>query len=376
MTTTTQSLRPAITNATGKLLSVYLDTDQSKAVNLNKGHERALAAKLKAISEGLAQNVERKEFDAAAKLVQEFVGDHEHSHKALVIFADASRILFFRDFQVDVPTEVQWGKPRVAPYVEALDEFERQTIVVTDKWRARILSVFLGTLETTTEIQDIPHTTHIHATGKGRPEAQTHDQRHADENAKKHVKHIIRALESILVSYPSDRIIIGGNPEAVGELFRLLPKGLKSKIVSNVHSSMADSFEKVIETAHRVCIGSERDDELRGVEHLLEIAAERHKAVIGVAGTIDAARERRLLTLYYSEGLKLSGKACVACGALYTTDKAAPCASCGSHLEDSEDLVDQLLVTALNCSARIQQVRGAAAEKLRNVGGIGAVLRY
>jgi hypothetical protein len=72
----------------------------------------------------------------------------------------------------------------VAPYVEALDEFERQTIVVTDKWRARILSVFLGTLETTTEIQDIPHTTHIHATGKGRLEAQTHDQRHADENTK------------------------------------------------------------------------------------------------------------------------------------------------------------------------------------------------
>ena len=54
MTTTTQSLRPAITNATGKLLSVYLDTDQSNAANLNKGHERALAAKLKAISEGLA----------------------------------------------------------------------------------------------------------------------------------------------------------------------------------------------------------------------------------------------------------------------------------------------------------------------------------
>jgi hypothetical protein len=86
MTTTTQSLRPAITNATGNLLSVYLDTDQSNAANLNKGHERALAAKLKAISEGLAQTVERKEFDAAARLVQEFVGDQQILHKALVDF--------------------------------------------------------------------------------------------------------------------------------------------------------------------------------------------------------------------------------------------------------------------------------------------------
>jgi len=375
MTTTTQSLPPAITNATGNLLSVYLDTDQSKAANLNKGHERALAAKLKAVSERLAQNVERKEFDAAARLVQEFVGDHQVSQKALVIFADVSRILFSRDFQVDIPTEVQWGKPRVAPYVEALDEFERQTIVVTDKWRARILSVFLGTLETTTEIHDIPHTTHIHATGKGRPEAQTHDQRHADENTKKHLKHIIRALESVLASYPSDRIIIGGNPEAIGELLHLLPKSLKSRIAGIGHSSMADSFEKVIETALQVGIGSERDDEVRSIDHLLEIAAQ-HRAVIGVAGTIDAVREHRLLTLYYAQGLKLAGKTCVECGAVYDIEKPPPCTSCGSHLEDSEDLIDQLLVTTLNCGAHIEQVRGAAAEKLRNIGGIGAVLRY
>jgi len=376
MTITTQSLRPVITNATGNLLSVYLDTDQSKAANINKGHERALSAKLKAISEGLLQNVERKEFDAAARLVQEFVRDQQPSYKALVIFADASRILLSREFQVDIPTEVQWGKPLVAPYVETLDEFERQTIVVTDKWRARILSVFLGTLETTTEIQDIPHTTHIHATGKGRLEAQTHDQRHADENTKKHVKHIIRALESVLASYPSDRIVIGGNTEAVGELFHLLPKGLKSRIAGMVHSSMADSFEKVIETAHQVCIASERDDEVRTVDHLLEIAAQRHKAVTGVAGTIDAVREHRPLTLYYAEGLKLAGKTCVACGAVYGTDRPAPCTSCGSHLEESEDLIDQLLVMTLNCGARIEQVRGTAAKKLRNVGGIGAVLRY
>jgi len=376
MTTTTPSLRPVITNAPGNLLSVYLDTDQSKAANINKGHERALSAKLKAISEGLLQNVERKEFDAAARLVQEFVRDQQPSYKALVIFADASRILLSREFQVDIPTEVQWGKPLVAPYVETLDEFERQTIVVTDKWRARILSVFLGTLETTTEIQDIPHTTHIHATGKGRLEAQTHDQRHADENTKKHLKHIIRALESVLASYPSDRIIIGGNPEAVGELLQLLPKGLKSRIAGMAHSSMADSFEKVIETAHQACIGSERDEEVRSVDHLLEIAAQQYRAVTGIDGTIEAVREHRALTLYYAEGLKLPGKICVECGAVYGTDRPAPCTSCGSHLEESEDLIDQLLVMTLNCGARIEQVRGTAAKKLRNVGGIGAVLRY
>jgi len=376
MKTTAQPLQFAIANATGNILSVYLDVDQSKSVNLNNGHETALASELKSISEGLAHNVERKEFDAAAALVQEFVANRRASSKALVVFADASRILFSRDLNVEIPTELQWGKPRVAPYVEALDEFERYTIVVSNKWRARILSIFLGSLETTTEIQDIPHTTHIHATGKGRLEAQTHDQRRADENTKKHVKHVIRSLESVLASYPSDRIIVGGNVEAIGELFRLLPKTIRPKIVGTVHSAMTDSLEKVIEIAHQAYCGAERDHEARGIEHLLEIAAEKHKAVIGVESTIDAVRERRLLNLYYAEGLRISGRSCVSCGALYTTGKPAPCAFCGSHLEDSPDLLDELLVASLNCGARIEQVRGPAAEKLREVGGIGAKLHY
>jgi peptide subunit release factor 1 (eRF1) len=143
-----------------------------------------------------------------------------------------------------------------------------------------------------------------------------------------------------------------------------------------VHSAMADSFEKVIETAQQVYFGSERDYEVRSIDRLLEVAAGRHRAITGVEGTINAVRERRLLILHYAQGLKLAGKACVACAALYSTDQPAPCAGCGSHLEESEDLIDQLLVAALNCGSRIEQVRGIAADKLRNIGGIGALLRY
>ena len=376
MSATAQPLRNSVTNATGNVLSVYLNVDQSNASNLNRGHENALTSNLKAVGDRLSESVDRKDFQAAAKLVQELVGNQKPSGKALVVFADSSRILFSRALNVDIPTSVHWGKPYVAPFVEALDEFERCTIVVTNKWQGRVVSLFLGRVETSTQIQDIPHTTHIRATGMDHLEAQARDQRHADENMKKHLKHLLVCLESVLLNYPSDRIILGGIVEPVSELLRLLPKPLQSRIIGTVHSSMADSLEKVVETATEVSARYERGYETRSIANLLELAGEKHKAVTGPAETLGAVREKRLFTLYYARGFELPGKFCVACGSLYTVHHTPPCASCGAHLEDSADLINQVLIATINCGARIEQVQGEAANKLRNVGGIGAVLRY
>jgi hypothetical protein len=375
-TITAQSLRPDVTNSKANVLSVYIDVDQSKAANLNRGYATALESSLKRISAGLAQNVERKEFDAAAAHVRNYVANHARSAKAIVLFADSSGILFSHEANVEMETAVHWGKPHIAPYVEALDEFERYTIVVTDKWRARILSICLGRLETSTEIQDIPHTTHIHATGMDHLEAQARDQRRADENTKWHLKHLVQALESVLAGYPSRRILLSGNVEAVGELFRLLPRTLGPKIAGTLHLSMSDSFEKVVTTAAEAIVRSERNDEVRAVDSLIELAGGKHKAVTGIAETIAAVREKRLSWLYYAEGFRASGKACVACGAVFPEEEKAPCSLCGSHLEDRSDVLDLILIATVNCGARIDQVRGAAAEKLRRAGGIGAILRY
>jgi hypothetical protein len=376
MTATAQPLRHGVTNATGNVLSVYLNVDQSKASNLNRRYENALMSDLKVIGDRLSDNVDRKDFHAAAALVQELVGNEKPSSKALVVFADSSRVLFSRGLDVDISTSLHWGKPYVAPFVEALDEFERCTIVVTNKWRGRVLSVFLGRVESSIDIEDAPHTTHIRATGMDHFEAQARDQRHADENTKKHLKHLLGCLESVLLNYPSGRIVLGGNVEAVSEFLRLLPKPLKSRIIDTLHSSMADSLEKVVEAATEVSIRYERDYETRSIAHLLELVGQNHKAVTGAAATLSAVRDKRLFTLYYAEGFNLPGKVCVACGSLYTVHQAPPCASCGAHLEDSADLLDQVLIATINCGARIEQVRGEAANKLRNVGGIGAVLRY
>jgi hypothetical protein len=138
---------------------------------------------------------------------------------------------------------------------------------------------------------------------------------------------------------------------------------------------MADSFEKVIETRIQVCIASERDDEVRTVDHLLEIAAQRHKPSL-------ASPAQSMLSANIALNSLLCGRVetcrqdlrCV--WRSLWPDRASSLHVLRVHLEDSEDLIDQLLVTTLNCGARIEQVRGAAAEKLRNVGGIGAVLRY
>ena len=52
------------------------------------------------------------------------------------------------------------------------------------------------------------------------------------------------------------------------------------------------------------------------------------------------------------------------------------CEICGMPVKSADDLVENSIAAALTAGAAIEQVRGPAAEKLRNAGGIGAFLRF
>jgi hypothetical protein len=93
--TTTQPFRSEVTRAAGNLLSVYLDVDQSKAINLNKGYERALAAKLKAASGPSFVTDDDPEERSSYEFCQRFNGPARSSRKdAGTIFATGAPPIF------------------------------------------------------------------------------------------------------------------------------------------------------------------------------------------------------------------------------------------------------------------------------------------
>lgn len=371
-----QFLDSSVAASADRVLTVYLDTNQGDSKNLNRSFETELASKLKEVAQTITTDTDRQAFAAASALVQQFVTGYKPTGRSLAVFATPSGILQSRGLHVGLETEVRWGRPHVKPYLEALDEFERYILVVTDKWHARLLSVFLGKVEASVDVRDDPHTTHIQTAGMDHLESQTGFQRHADENTRKHIRHVIDELETMLQSHPSNRVIVGGNVEAVAEFFGLLPKNLRSNVVGTVALSMIDSIDHLLKTALQVELKAERDFELKAVERLQVAAGKKNKASTGVHDTLQALREGRILSLYYADGLTVSGKECTSCSALFPDDAGDTCGYCAKELKGTDDLLDSMLLKAIETGARIEQVRGAAADKLRETGSIGALLRY
>jgi hypothetical protein len=78
----------------------------------------------------------------------------------------------------------------------------------------------------------------------------------------------------------------------------------------------------------------------------------------------------------YAEGLEISGGQCLDCRSLVSDALTSTCPYCGVALKPSDNLLDLALTRAIDSGARIEQVRGRAADSLREVGGIGAFLRF
>src|SRR6185295_693271 len=127
------------------VLSVYLDIDQSKAVNLKRRFEASLQDMLRSLEERLDEPI-RSSFSADARRVRQPVSTLEPRAKGWICFADDSEDFFWtREIKVPARALARWQEtPYVAPMLEVLDEYERYGVVLADKEQARLFTVFIG----------------------------------------------------------------------------------------------------------------------------------------------------------------------------------------------------------------------------------------
>src|SRR5260370_13795334 len=191
---TKRDLEPTLqreSNPASPVLSVYLDTDQSKAINVNRAFEVVLKNMLRDIGQTL-DNSARKEFEADAEQVLGFLNHYREPKQGLVIFHDKSAGLFWiRALRVGVRNGVWWrDTPYVRPLIELVDEHERYGVVLTDREHARLFIIFLGEIEEDEEAFAKADVKHIKTSGTDHMRSQMNFQRKADEHAYSHLRQI------------------------------------------------------------------------------------------------------------------------------------------------------------------------------------------
>jgi peptide subunit release factor 1 (eRF1) len=358
------------------VLSVYLDTDQSRAANINRGFEAELKARLRQIEQQL-DGEELKEFGADAGRIIRFIEDYREPKRGLVIFCDASEDFFWmRALNVRVRSGVWWGEmPYLRPLFETIDEYERYGLVLTDRAHARLFTIFLGEIEEHKEAFAEAEVTRIKAPGTERARSQMNLQRKADEHARWHLKRVAEMAARLAQSHAFDRLILAGPVEATTELYGLLSKRLRARVARRLSLPVEASEQRVLEETLKVEEEIARGREAQLVEELITAASKRERAVLGIDATLLALQEGRIWQLIYADGFAPHGGECTGCGTLVAEEQDA-CAYCGAKARAVADLIERAAERVFDLGGKVEDVRGPAAARLQEAGSVGAFLHF
>lgn len=360
------------------VLSLYLDVDQQRAINLNRGFESVLRNLIRQIEQGLGNNSRLKEFLGDARLAGSFVSDYQPAGKSLVLFCDASKgFTWHRSLNISLDSIAHWS-PRVylRPVVEARDEFERCGVILTDRTRARLFTVYMGSIEEHHEAFAEAETRKVDASGMDQMYSQMNFQRKADEHVRWHLKRVGEMADRMVEAKRFSRLILGGTQEVTSELRNLLSERLKNCLVGTVTLPIDAGTADILRETVTLEAAAEREEEDLLVQRLLTAAAKEKQAVVGLSKVLAALNLSRVRHLVYSDGFKASGAECRECGGLFES-YTKKCRDCEGLQIESSDLLNAGIGRVLREGGEVEQLKSSAAVNfLKKAQGIGAYLRF
>jgi peptide chain release factor subunit 1 len=361
----------------GHILSVYLDTDQSRQANLNRGFVTALVERLRGMQQQIADENTRRKFWADAECVIAAVEKYNPNGRSAVFFCDtASNFRFERQLAVSIErTEVRWGrKPYIRPLVELFDEYERYAVVLVNKQQARLFTFSLGEIEENREVFS-ERRKRFKQTSKDNTLSSTNLQRREDEHTQLHMKEVADALETLASDRAFNRLVVGGPHELIKTLEARLSKRLQELVVGEISLPIDANEREVLEATRKIHSDTERRIETAAVEQLITAAAKDSQAALGLQPTLDAMRLGSIMRLVYVYNHTQPGQQCTKCESLFP-DGIESCAFCGGAVRPVDDVVGRLVERVVHSGGQAESVRGEAADRLRPRGAVGAFLRF
>jgi peptide chain release factor subunit 1 len=355
----------------GGALSVFLDTSPNRVIG--QEHLLFLRDAYQAIRATLPPT-DSDAFEAAAEQVERrLTFDVTLTHPGLALFAAESPAYFRAVPLPRVPREeVVWDMhPHIAPLQAVLDDFERFAIVLFDKSRARLFTIYLGEVETELAVDD--YVPGKQATGGWYGLAQTRYSRHHEDHVRRHVEHTIATLMVLLRGRPFDRLLLAGPDEALAFLMRDLPRPLRARFVGTIGLELFASSSEILHAAVEAASRAEREAESKAVQELVQGKGTRF-AVLGTTATLEAVSTGRVHKLLIADVYQGAGGECEKCGSV--TTEGATCSLCGGPTTAVVDLRERVVERALDKGAIVESVSGDAAVVLMAQGGMGAWTRY
>lgn len=260
--------------------------------------------------------------------------------------------------------------PYTQPLLKLLDEFERYCLVVVDKEKAKVFTVFLGEIE---EHQDVFPEVKFPGKHDQGGWSQARMQRHTEAHIKKHIQDINKQIFLFFRKNNFDRLIIAGSKEVLPEFEKNLHPYLKQRLAGKFLTELFMPLRHFLDQSLKIEEQVEREKEHELVKELKESLG-RGKGVAGLGKVLSSAQGKKLQTLLVSFGFKKSGKVCDNCGFISIIPQLKVCPFCKEKMKETEDVIERLTEKALEQDAKVEFVKDN--KELEKMGNVGAILRF
>ncbi|MSP14397.1 MAG: hypothetical protein EXR62_15775 [Chloroflexi bacterium] len=371
------------------ILSIYLNVDPT--LPENQSTQPAYRIWLKNALDGLAprpnnDQSERQQRLAlsqmATKIMTHFV-DFRPQGKGVVLFAAED---YWQEFDLPVPisNKIHYGRPDVVPLLWLLDEYERYGIVQVDHRRVELLTAFLGRPEAKDEMRleldtsDWPRTVMIHNASNG-PKTNAGTNRdvfedRVDEQVRGFWREAAVKISAWVEEANLERLIFGGNEEAVSGLKTTLPEAVGKRVIGTLSLPFYENDATTLQRVTPLAIEYERKHEKELVEQVINYAMAGGRGAVGQVDVFDALQQGRAQTVVAAMPIEGQVWECQNCHRI-ADHEIAICPTCSGAVRQRQ-LATTLPLLAAQTNATLEMVYDEAAELVQAYGGIGALLRY
>jgi peptide chain release factor subunit 1 len=292
--------------------------------------------------------------------------------QGIAIFACSGANDFLEALQLETPIENNrlfvYDRPHLYPLARLLDQYPRYAVVLADTNAAKIFVVALGQAIKRKELQNVK-TKRTQVGGW----SQMRYQRHTENYHLHHAKEVVDNLERLVRDERIEHVMLAGDEETIIPLLReQMSKEVATKVVDVLSLGIdTPEHELIAETFNAYRRHNSLSDKEK-VDHLIGEYQRDGLAVAGVSQTLAAlsnGQVEELLIASSADALQFDKEEVEKVLSLYRGPGEV------SVTPDQRTVADELVTRATQLSsARITFIEDVSA--LKNVGGVGALLRY
>lgn len=311
--------------------------------------------------------------DDVARASDYLQNEYDWQAEGLAIFSCAPRNLWQ---VVRLPMRVSdhvtvAPRPYVRTLLGILRSPMRYAVALVDREVARVFGVYLG------EIRELGEKRRSVPKHHKQNEASPKLQRQAEEAALQNIKQAAEDAIALFDKFSAAQIILGGQAESVIAFKEYLPKAWQAQVIGELALDTSATASQVFAKAKEVIGQFEERRQKTLVDGLINDAQKRGvTGTLGLSDTLNALTEGKVMSLIIAQDYSARGYQCENCEYL-AADAVEPCPVCGHHMRLVDHAVDLAIRKALENDARVETISVPdAARRLKEMGGIGAMLRY